>query len=232
MSEASQLKEFEASQLEEMVEFAENPEPRCPCVLLLDTSSSMRGAPITALNEGLRAFRDDLMQDALALRRVEVAVVTFDSDVQLVQDFVTVDRFDPPTLTAQGYTHMGAAIHQALDMVQARKEQYRANGVAYYRPWVFMMTDGEPQDEPDEVVEQAAQRIKADETQNRIAFFAVGVEKANMGRLGTIVERTPLKLKGLNFVDMFVWLSASMQALAQSQPDDQLALPPPEWGTV
>jgi uncharacterized protein YegL len=222
----------EASQLEEAVEFAENPEPRCPCVLLLDTSSSMRGAPITALNEGLRAFRDDLMQDSLALRRVEVAVVTFDSDIQLVQDFVTVDRFDPPTLTAQGYTHMGAAIHQALDMVQVRKEQYRTNGVAYYRPWVFMMTDGEPQDEPEEVVEQAAQRLKADETQNRIAFFAVGVEKANMGRLGTIVERTPLKLKGLNFVDMFVWLSASMQALAQSQPDDQLALPPPEWGTV
>jgi uncharacterized protein YegL len=222
----------EASQLEEAVEFAENPEPRCPCVLLLDTSSSMRGAPITALNEGLRAFRDDLMQDSLALRRVEVAVVTFDSDIQLVQDFVTVDRFDPPTLTAQGYTHMGAAIHQALDMVQARKEQYRANGVAYYRPWVFMMTDGEPQDEPEEVVEQAAQRLKADETQNRIAFFAVGVEKANMGRLGTIVERTPLKLKGLNFVDMFVWLSASMQAVAQSKPDDQLALPPPEWGTV
>jgi uncharacterized protein YegL len=129
----------EASQLEEAVEFAENPEPRCPCVLLLDTSSSMRGAPITALNEGLRAFRDDLMQDSLALRRVEVAVVTFDSDIQLVQDFVTVDRFDPPTLTAQGYTHMGAAIHQALDMVQGRKEQYRANGVAYYRPWVFMI---------------------------------------------------------------------------------------------
>ena len=222
----------EASRLDEMVEFAENPEPRCPCVLLLDTSSSMRGAPIAALNEGLRAFRDDLIQDALALQRVEVAVVTFDSNVQLVQDFVTVDQFDPPILTAQGYTHMGAAIHQALDMVQARKEQYRTNGVAYYRPWVFMMTDGEPQDEPNDVVEQAAQRLKADEAQKCVAFFAVGVEKANMARLATFAERTPIKLKGLNFVDMFVWLSASMQAVAQSQPDDQLALPPPEWGTV
>lgn len=168
----------EASRLDEMVEFAENPEPRCPCVLLLDTSSSMRGAPIAALNEGLRAFRDDLIQDALALQRVEVAVVTFDSNVQLVQDFVTVDQFDPPILTAQGYTHMGAAIHQALDMVQARKEQYCTNGVAYYRPWVFMMTDGEPQDEPNDVVEQAAQRLKADEAQKRVAFFAVGLRDA------------------------------------------------------
>jgi uncharacterized protein with von Willebrand factor type A (vWA) domain len=37
--------------LDEVVEFAENPEPRCPCVLLLDTSGSMQGTPINALNE-------------------------------------------------------------------------------------------------------------------------------------------------------------------------------------
>jgi uncharacterized protein YegL len=218
--------------LEAAVEFAENPEPRCPCVLLLDTSRSMRGSAIEALNEGLRTFKEHLLQDALALRRVEIAAIAFDSTVRTVQDFVLVDQFTPPALTAQGLTCMGTAIHQALDMLQTRKEQYRANGVAYYRPWMFMITDGEPQGEPDDIVEQAAQRIKEDEAQKRVAFFAVGVENANMQRLAQIAERTPMKLKGLNFVDLFVWLSASMQAVAQSRPDEQLALPPPDWGTV
>jgi uncharacterized protein YegL len=222
----------EAYKLEEAVEFAENPEPRCPCVLLLDTSSSMRGAPIEALNAGLQTFQDNLMQDPLALRRVEIAVVAFDSDVRVLQDFVTADQFAPLELTAQGLTHMGTAIHQALDLLQARKEQYRSNGVAYYRPWVFMITDGEPQGEPDDVVERAVQRLKDDEAQKRVAFFAVGVEQANMARLGEIAARPPIKLKGLNFVDMFVWLSASMQAVAQSKPAEQVALPPPDWGTV
>jgi uncharacterized protein YegL len=83
----------------EAIEFAENPEPRCPCVLLLDTSGSMMGEPITALNQGLVAFRDDLTRDPLASRRVELAVVTFDSEVKVVQDFVTADQFQPPTLT-------------------------------------------------------------------------------------------------------------------------------------
>ena len=32
--------------------FADNPEPRCPVILLLDTSASMQGGPITELNEG------------------------------------------------------------------------------------------------------------------------------------------------------------------------------------
>ncbi len=78
--------------LEEMVEFAENQEPRCPCVLLLDTSGSMHGEKIGALNEGLRAFRDDLLRDPVARKRVEIAVVAFDNEVRVVQDFVTADR--------------------------------------------------------------------------------------------------------------------------------------------
>ncbi|HLK56095.1 MAG TPA: VWA domain-containing protein [Chthonomonadaceae bacterium] len=221
-----------ATTLEEAVEFAENPEPRCPCVLLLDTSGSMKGAPLDALNAGLQTYKHDLSKDILASRRVEVAVVTFNSEITVVQDFVTADQFLPPTLTAQGLTHMGGGIHKALDMVQARKAQYRANGIAYYRPWVFMITDGAPQGEPDGVVEQAAQRIRDDEAANRIAFFAVGVENADMERLGRIVVRTPVKLIGLNFVEMFVWLSASMQKISQSKVSEQVALPPPGWGAV
>jgi uncharacterized protein YegL len=192
----------------------------------------MQGAPIAALNEGLRTFKETLTQDSLAARRVEVAVVTFDSEVNVAQDFITADQFEPPALTAQGLTHMGAAIHKALEMVQARKTQYRANGVAYYRPWVFMITDGTPQGEPDFVVEQARQRIQAEEASKHVAFFAVGVEGADMTRLTQLVVRTPVKLIGLNFAEMFVWLSASMQAISQSNPDDQVALPPPGWGAV
>ncbi len=218
--------------LEDAVEFAENPEPRCPCVLLLDISGSMQGEAINALNEGLKTFKEELNRDNLAKKRVEVAILTFNSDVNVVQDFVTADQFEPPTLQAQGLTVMGSAIHKGLDMVSSRKAQYSASGVAYYRPWVFLITDGEPQGEPDSLIEQAAQRIKEDEANKRVAFFAVGVEGANMTRLSQIVARSPLKLVGLNFQEMFIWLSASMQRVSQSRMDEQIPLPPPGWGIV
>ena len=214
------------------MEFANNPEPRCPCVLLLDTSGSMQGPAIEALNAGLKAFKEDLVKDALAARRVELALVTFDSEVRVLQEFVTADQFQPPTLTAQGTTHMGSAIHKALDMIQARKTQYKASGVSYFRPWVFMIADGKPEGESEELVQQAAQRVKDDETGKRVVFFAVGVEKADMVRLSQLVVRAPVKLVGLNFVEMFVWLSRSTQGVARSKADDQVALPPPGWGTV
>ncbi|MGQ7159271.1 hypothetical protein ACUODF_59275, partial [Escherichia coli] len=46
-------------------------------------------------------------------------------------------NFFPPILFAQGDTPMGAAITKALDMVEERKREYRANGISYYRPWIF-----------------------------------------------------------------------------------------------
>ncbi|MDX1979885.1 MAG: VWA domain-containing protein [Bryobacteraceae bacterium] len=215
------------------IEFAENPEPRCACVLLLDTSGSMQGDKINALNAGLQAFRNDIARDALASRRVEVAVVTFDSEVKVVRDFTTADQFDAPVLTAQGLTHMGSAIQQALDLVEGRKATYRQNGVQYYRPWIFLITDGEPQGEADGVVAAAAQRVHDAENAKRVAFFAVGVDGANMAQLASISspDRPPLPLKGLNFVELFVWLSRSASAVSNSKPGDMVALPAPAGWT-
>ena len=46
-------------------EFAENPENRCACLLLLDTSGSMAGEPIKQLNAGLKVFEEELKGDSL-----------------------------------------------------------------------------------------------------------------------------------------------------------------------
>ena len=80
----------------------------------------------------------------------------------------------------------------------------------------------------------AAQRQeREEELSRRIAFFAVGVERANLARLAEIVTtRPPIKLKGLNFTDLFLWLSASIQRVSHSRPGEQVALPPPGWAAV
>ena len=95
-----------------------------------------------------------------------------------------------------------------------------------------MITDGSPQGEAEGIVEQAAERIRSYETGQHVVFFAVGVGGADMARLKQLVVRTPLKLNGLNFREMFIWLSGSLQAVSQSKIDEQKALSPPGWGTT
>jgi uncharacterized protein YegL len=204
------------------MEFADNPEPRCACLLLLDTSGSMKGEKIEQLNAGLNDFARQLRGDSMAAKRVEVAVITF-GPVDVVQPFVTADTFLAPDLKAEGDTPMGAAIARAAELIAERKKAYRANGIGYYRPWIFMISDGEPTDS----ITAAAELIRKGEAKKSFMFYAVGVENADIGSLAKISARQPLRLKGLKFGQLFVWLSDSLSSVSRSQPSDSPALTNP-----
>jgi uncharacterized protein YegL len=140
------------------VSLATNPEPRCPCVLLLDVSGSMSEVVadsgkdlgytiqqdgktynavqggvtrIDLLNQGIEAYRADVQADPLASQRVEVSVVTFGGNVNTVVDFVTAGEFSCPVLTANGGTPMGAGIRQAVEAIKQRKLAYKQSGLHY-----------------------------------------------------------------------------------------------------
>ena len=214
----------------DLVQLAENPDPRAPCLLLLDTSASMSGEPIRALNEGLKLFKQDVMRDELARRRVEVAVIGFGNGGVQAQDFVTVEQWDLQELRAGGSTPMGQALQSGLALLRERKDLYKRAGLQYYRPWLFLITDGEPTD----AWEEPARAARDEDAGRGLLFFAVGVEKANMDKLARIApaERPPLKLKGLQFGELFLWLSQSQQTVSHSRVGDQLALPPVGWAEV
>jgi uncharacterized protein YegL len=228
----------------DQAEFADNPEPRCPVVLLLDTSGSMQGQPIQELNEGLQAFDAAVKTDRLASLRVEVAIVTFGGTVEAMdvrsgkgqpvnfdaqEAFVIVDAFQPPKLQARGGTPMGSAVHRALKLLRERKEIYKQNSLDYFRPWIFLITDGKPTDE----WRLAAQQIKEEEARRGLLFFSVGVEGADLDTLAQFSDqRQPVKLKGLAFEELFQWLSASLSAVAHSKPGEMVPLPAGGWAEI
>jgi uncharacterized protein YegL len=52
-----------------------------------------------------------------------------------------------PVLEADGQTSMGSGLGVAMDMLERRKAQYKEIGIPYHRPWIFMISDGAPNDD-------------------------------------------------------------------------------------
>lgn len=218
------------------IEVAHQQEPHVATVLLLDTSGSMNlkssiNIPnITQLNEGLKIFKNELEEDSLARKRADLAVVTFGGSVRVIHDFSSIEMFEPPTLSASGGTPMGEAILKAVDLVENRVQVYRDKGIHSYAPWIFMITDDEPNMRPGSPMwNEVVEKVHSGQKNKDFLFFTVGVESANMDLLGQIAppEVEPIILREGKFKEMFKWISNSISEVSRSTPGDQIDLKDP-----
>ena len=182
--------------------------PHVACVFLLDTSGSMTtNDAIGKLNEGLRVFKEQAINDTLFDEHtkacIDIAFVSFGPDVKIQQNFTPVSNMIPPTLTANGRTPMGAAIDKALDMITERKAQYNDLGTPFYRPWIFCITDGYPNDS----YEMAAQRLKKLESEKKVFGFCVGISNYDRNEMLKIFDPNRIwELENLNFPALFKYV--------------------------
>ena len=222
---------FDSVGVYDEAEFADNPEARCSIVMILDVSGSMFGENIDTVNQALVKFSDIIRGDPVTALRADVAIIAFDHEARVLQDFTNGTDFEAPVLEVHGGTMFSTPINMALDLIEFRKQSYRDGGIAYYRSLVYFLTDGISGDDPAEL-EQVAQRLADAEENRSVAFFAfiIGGGDAMVDHLSKLVPRQPVALTNMAQLEgSIVWLSRSAEAVSQSRPGDSLRLPQPDF---
>lgn len=207
-------------------DLVENPTPRVPVALCLDTSGSMMGEKIRELVEGVNLFYDTIDQDEDAHDAAEVCIVEFNSRASLIQDFASVEHLKQiESIDATGGTSLGEGVNLALDTLEQRKSVYSGVGVLYYQPWLVLMTDGQPNGRHDEL-QRAINRVTDMVARKKLTVFPIGIgSDADMAVLQRFSpNRNPLRLRGLAFKEFFEWLSQSVSRVSRSTPGDAIKL--------
>ena len=210
------------------IQFAENPEPRCPVALIVDISGSMQGQRIQAVNGALQQFKAEVSMDTLAMLRAEIALVTFNHRVDYY-NFESVQSFTPPMLRAYGGTKISLAVNTALDLLDSRKQIYRENGISYFRPIALLLTDGYPEHDTPQEISAVQERLMIEEESRHIAFFSFGVDGADIEALRQIMppNRPPRHIgNSMQIAGLFQWLSNSVAKISTSNPGDRIRLDP------
>lgn len=208
-----------------------NPTSRIACTLVLDVSGSMSGSPIEELNKGLKRFVEEVQNDDFAAYAVDLAIVTFGGMVQVHTPFQNMSTIQVEQLYASGGTPMGEAVETAMDLIEERKDEYKRKGVSYYRPWLFLFSDGQPTD----YYKKSAQALKMANANKGLLSFGIGIGGGcDMNTLAEFCpdERPPVKLNDVNFKEFFLWLSASLRQVSSSVPGTQIKLPPTDGWTI
>lgn len=212
-------------------DLVENPTPRVPISLCIDTSGSMSGDKIQELIDGIGLFYDAIDEDDDAHDSAEVSVIAFNTGADVIQDFANIEGVNRDiTITPRGLTHMGEGINLALDTLEKRKALYSNSGVLNFQPWLVLMTDGQPNgDKP--TLERAIDRVSTLVAAKKLTVFPIGIgSDADMSVLARLSPgRPPMSLKGLAFREFFEWLSRSVSKVSQSMPGGE---PPIDFSSI
>ena len=200
------------------VEFAENANERTPCILVLDCSGSMRGEPIKQLNTGLQALEKELKEDIDASSRVQLLVIKAygKDDAEISADWIDAMNFKAPIMEASGLSPIGKAMELALHKIEEQKCLYDSCGITSKRPWIFLISDGEPTDYG---WEQAAEKCREAQQNKKVVIHAVGTQGANLDKLAKFSLMSPKRLSGLKFTEFFLWLSRSVSCISRAAPN-------------
>jgi len=213
---------------------------RLPVYFLLDTSGSMTGDPIVAVNEGVSLFAAAAKSDPHGLETIYVGIITFGNN-GVIQEMPLTDitMFQPQSFSAGGGTPLGEAFTKLGEVLKVEVRQNASNdSKGDYKPLVFLLTDGFPTDNYKERI--AA--FKARKHVRNINIIAIGCgSNADTSVLKEITEMVFLMqdMTIENMRKLFQWITqtaliasktASQGSTNNSGPDVNVPLPKPPPG--
>lgn len=195
---------------------------------LLDTSGSMRGEPIAALNNGFNGLISMLRSDPQAMDSLHISVVTYDREVNNLIPLVDLASFHPVEIKCpdSGPTHTGQALEMIYDLVNKDLIKGSSERKGDWKPLLFVFTDGKPSDL--QKYREMMPKIKS------LDFgVIVGCAAGPKAEVSFLQELTSNVVKldttdASTLTTFFQWVSSSIEMGSKSQgTGESMTLPPP-----
>ena len=117
--------------------------PIFPVLLVIDTSSSMAGDPIDAVNHTLPELKQLILDDPTVGEIARIAIITFATDATMALDLCDLAHTQLPQLTAGGSTNYTAAFETTRHTLETTIRGL-GKGTRFHTPVVFFLSDGQP----------------------------------------------------------------------------------------
>lgn len=210
-------------------------EQRCPLVLVIDTSPSMAHgsgecSPIAEVNTGLARFAAQVRANPTTAARLDIAVVSFNSETRVDRAFALIDEAPMPRLETGGFsTDLAKAVRRALDLLEERKAWYDAMHLPRYRGYLIVVTDGPPTNNEEELL-QLRTLVQEPASRKRQISWAFGTTGGALDVLQRLFGAERVQgFASQDFGAFFQWLSTSFERITASREGETVQLERPDF---
>ena len=159
-----------------------------PFYLVCDESGSMRGVPLRAINASLPDIHSEVASNPVVADKTRFCIIGFSGSARIVLPLSDLSGVtDMPVLGYRpGGTNYSAAFRMLFDAIEDDVRKLKADGHQVYRPAVFFLSDGRPNDKN---WQSAYERITDTNWPLRPNILAFGFGKASpaiLQRIATV----------------------------------------------
>lgn len=204
-----------------------------PIFFLIDTSGSMEGKKIGAVNAAIEELIPDLrhLSESQADSEIKLAVLKFSTGCEWVTpSLMSLESFDDwEPLEASGLTDLGAAFLELDDKLS--KNGFMDRGAAssgFYAPVIILLSDGEPTDD----YLSALKKLQANKWYQAALKIAIAIgEDANREVLKKAIRNVELlftvnDIGSLRKIIRFIAVTSSQIASTSASVSDDLGTQP------
>jgi uncharacterized protein YegL len=184
---------------------------------------------IENLNTAIKLFYEELRKDQRVLSSVEIAIVTFSTDIEENTDFYTLNFLENKTfeVVQKGGTNLSTAVLSSIKKIEDRLVELYNSDIESYLPFLVLVTDGDPdQTDNESNLEKAIQSVlthcdKTRHPKRLIAPYIIGVgEQVAEASLNRFAEKFTGKAIIIDgdasdqqnlFKELFVFISNSVK---------------------
>lgn len=139
-------------------------------LLLIDTSASMAGEKICAVEHAINGFIDEFKGTHEA-ECTDICIVSFSDETKILQPFTCASNLAEIALEASGLTSLWEALSISIDLLNNQRRLYKQLAITYYKPRIFLITDGTPTD----IGDVAIPKLKSDIANRRYGLCVLGL---------------------------------------------------------
>lgn len=122
-----------------------------PVLILCDNSGSMKPY-VSIVNQCLVSLINDLKQNSILSHKIDLRIVSFNTDYNEILPFTMVDRIDSASLKKveeeDWGTFLGTALSKAVKELVDEKTMFKDSHAEYTQPNLIVLSDGYPEQEP------------------------------------------------------------------------------------
>lgn len=114
---------------------------RLPVYLVIDISSSMRGEPILAVNNGIDTLFTSLRNDPYALETTYMSIITYGTEAKQIVPLTEVYKLYKPEISAKGQSALGKALELLTECIKTEVNKTTPERKGDWKPLVFFLSD-------------------------------------------------------------------------------------------